>query len=346
MVNALVEQNNNEIEESGTKEDKLSTMESMMERGRSELLPNDVEEIECTMPKARKLRALLKEEKVMLLPGVYDCVSAKLCEQAGFEVIYTSGFSISASLLGMPDIGLMTATENIETIGRIAGSVSMPVIADCDTGYGGRSNVVRVVREMVQRQVAAIALEDQEWPKKCGHFEGKKVIPMQEHAGKIRAAVAARGDSGLVIVARTDARQVLGLDAAIERAREYYRAGADVVFVEAMQSEEEMRLVSQALPGVPLLCNYIEGGKTPAKSAKALLDIGKNYSFLMFSTAAMLAATKALQDLYAHLLEHGSTQGYSSNLESFAEFKRLVNLDEYNAVDAGDDEMAKTLHLP
>lgn len=288
--------------------------------------------IECTMPMAKRLRELLKQSKVHLLPGVFDCISAKVCEEAGFDVIYTSGFSISGAALGLPDIGLLTGTENIEIVGRITETVSIPVIADCDTGYGGNANVHRVVRTLVKHGVAAITLEDQEWPKKCGHFEGKKIIPMEDHCSKIRTAVDARGDSGMVIIGRTDARGVLGFDEAVRRAKAYRAAGADVVFVEAMQTADEIQRVSEELKDVPLLCNYIEGGKTPAHSADDLHKIGDNYKFLMFSTAGILAATKALSNVYSYIYANGTTDGYKQHLESFANFKKLIKLDEYNDI--------------
>ena len=185
-------------------------------------------------------------------------------EHAGFDIVFTSGYSLAASTLGMPDIGLLTASEVLDRVRNIATAVSIPVIADMDTGYGNPLNVVRTVRECVAAGVAGIILEDQEWPKKCGHMEGKRVIPCEEHVQKIRAAVAARGDSGLVLIGRTDARAVVGLDDAIERGKAYRDAGADIVFVEAPQSLEELEAIARAIPDAPLFANMIEGGVTPS----------------------------------------------------------------------------------
>jgi methylisocitrate lyase len=196
------------------------------------------------------------------MSSVYDCISAKICADAGADIIYTSGLSISGSLLGMPDIGLLNSADNIHHVSHIVNAVDAPVIADMDTGYGGPTNVYRMVKALILQGVAGFTLEDQVWPKKCGHFEGKEVIPMEEHVAKIKAAVVARGDSGIVICGRTDARAPLGLAEAIRRARAYADAGADLVFVEAPQSEQELLDIVAALPDVPLLVNFIEGGKT------------------------------------------------------------------------------------
>ena len=250
--------------------------------------------------------------------------------QLGFEAIYTSGFSISGSALGVPDIGLLTASENVEIIGRIARSVNIPVIADVDTGYGGVMNVYRLVKDLVRSNVAAICIEDQQWPKKCGHFEGKRVVSVEEHTAKIVAASEARGESGMVIIARTDSRAVLGLDEAIRRARIYYEAGADVVFVEATQSIEEMERVSKELHDVPLLSNYIEGGKTPVTDGKQLSVIGSNYKLLMFSVSGLLGAARALENVYGHIKEHQTTRGFDGeqHMLPFSSFKDLIGLNK------------------
>lgn len=280
------------------------------------------------MPQAQLLRSRLEKPGVILLPGVFDCIGAMLCEKLGFDAIYTSGFSIAGSALGMPDIGLLTASENVEIIGRIANSVKIPVVADCDTGYGGPMNVYRLVTDLARQNVAAICLEDQQWPKKCGHFEGKRVVSIEEHVAKIKAACEARGDSGMVIIARTDSRAVLGLKEAVRRARVYYKAGADVVFVEATQSMEELKLVSEELSGVPLLSNYIEGGKTPVTNADHLYEIGQNYRFLMFSVSGLLASARALANVYGYIKEHGTTKGKDDieHMLPFPAFKSLIGL--------------------
>ncbi len=203
------------------------------------------------MNSTHNLRELLKRPGMLVVPGIYDCISAQLAERAGFEMVFTSGFGISASTLGRPDYGFLTATEMLYSVGRIAQSVNIPVVADIDTGYGNPLNVIRTVTDAVQQGIAGVILEDQEWPKKCGHFQGKRVIPAEEHIQKIRAAVQARGESGLVIVGRTDARAPLGLPEAIRRGRAYYEAGADIVFIEAPQSAEELQEIAAAFPGSP-----------------------------------------------------------------------------------------------
>jgi methylisocitrate lyase len=200
------------------------------------------------MSSENTLRQLFQFPDIIVVPGIYDCLSAKLAEKIGFSVIATSGFGIAASTLGLPDYGFLTATEMLYTVGRIAKSVNIPLIADLDTGYGNPLNVIRTVEEAIQLGVAGVILEDQEWLKKCGHFTGKRVISPEEHVGKIKAASQTRGDSGLVIIARTDARAPLGLENAIARGKLYLEAGADMLFVEAPQSVEELKAIVAAFP--------------------------------------------------------------------------------------------------
>ncbi|WP_413163290.1 isocitrate lyase/PEP mutase family protein [Capilliphycus salinus ALCB114379] len=204
-----------------------------------------------------QLRTRLEQSEILVIPGIYDCLSAKIAEQLGFEVVATSGFGIAASSLGLPDYGFLTATEMFYSIGRIVRSINIPLIADLDTGYGNVLNVIRTVKDAVNLGVSGILLEDQEWPKKCGHFEGKRVISTSEHIAKIKAAVEARGESNLVIIGRTDARASLGLDEAINRGNAYFEAGADAIFIEAPQSQEELVKIAEALPNIPLVANII-----------------------------------------------------------------------------------------
>ncbi|BAY24839.1 carboxyphosphonoenolpyruvate phosphonomutase [Calothrix sp. NIES-2100] len=278
------------------------------------------------MSAGQKLRQLLARPEIIVIPGVYDCLGAKLAEQSGFEVVATSGFGIAASTLGVPDYGLITASEMLYSVGRIAQSISVPLIADLDTGYGNALNVMRTVKDAVQLGLAGMLLEDQEWPKKCGHFEGKRVIPLAEHAGKIRAAVEARGDSGLVIIARTDARAPLGLEEAIARGRAYIAAGADILFVEAPQSVEELKAIAAAFPNVPLVANIVEGGKTPQISAAELQQLGFKIAF--FPVTALLAVTKVMTACFAHLKAQGSTANYSE-LVDFHDFQALIGVPQY-----------------
>ncbi|BAZ40791.1 2,3-dimethylmalate lyase [Calothrix sp. NIES-4101] len=273
-----------------------------------------------------KLRQLLASPEIIVIPGVYDCLSAKLVEQLGFDVAATSGFGIAASTLGVPDYGLMTATEVMYSVSRIAQSLTIPLIADMDTGYGNALNVMRTVEDAVRSQIAGIILEDQEFPKKCGHFEGKRVIPTEEHVSKIKAAVAARGDSGLVIIARTDARAVLGLDAAILRGRAYIEAGADVLFVEAPQSVAELQAIADAFAGVPLVANVIEGGKTPQLSAIQLQEMG--FKIVFFPLSTLLAVTKVMKSCLQELKAQGTTANFTEMVD-FTDFKELIGVPQY-----------------
>ncbi|MGJ0516690.1 MAG: isocitrate lyase/PEP mutase family protein [Methylomicrobium sp.] len=271
------------------------------------------------------LRALIEQPGIKAAPAVYDCLGAMVAEQAGFEFIFTSGFGISATLLGKPDMGYLTAGEMIDAARRISGSVSIPVIADMDTGYGNPLNVIRTVQEIANSKVAGIILEDQEWPKKCGHFEGKRVIPVQEQVEKIRAAVYARGESNLVIIGRTDARAIEGLEGAIARGDRYLEAGADVLFIEAPQSREELKEIARHFAGVPLFANIIEGGKTPNLSVQELEEMG--YKLAAFALSGLFSVTQALKDCFGRLRLDGSTENVNKDL-SFEQFKEVIHIDK------------------
>lgn len=282
------------------------------------------------MSQCHKLRQIIEQSGILILPGVYDCLSAKLAEQIGFEVVFTSGFGISGSTLGKPDYGFLTATEMLYSVGRIAESISIPLVADIDTGYGNPLNVIRTVTDAIRLGVAGIILEDQEWPKKCGHFAGKRVISAEEHIQKIKAAIHARGDSGLVIIARTDARATLGLEEAIRRGQAYFAAGADVVFIEAPQSVEDLRAIASGLPNVPLFANMIEGGKTPLLSKKELQELG--FKIVVYPLSGLFAATKAMMSCLSHLRENGTTAGFN-DLVSFQEFEQIIDVPGYRKLE-------------
>jgi methylisocitrate lyase len=275
---------------------------------------------------SHKLRQLLARPEILVIPGIYDCLGAKLAEQSGFEVAATSGFGIAASTLGLPDYGFMTATEVLSSVGKIAQSVNIPIIADMDTGYGNALNVMRTVKDAAQAGLAGVILEDQEFPKKCGHFEGKRVIPTIEHVTKIKAAVKARGDSGLVIIARTDARAVLGLEEAINRGHAYIAAGADVLFVEAPQSVEELKTIAAAFPNIPLVANVIEGGKTPQLSAAELQEMG--FKIVFFALSTLLAVTKVMKACLQELKSKGTTADFTE-MVNFTEFKEIIEVSKY-----------------
>ena len=282
------------------------------------------------MTQADRLRQLIEEPGVVVLPGAYDVLSAMLIEQAGFDALFTTGFGLAASALGVPDIGLLTMTESLDRVRRIVDATSLPVVADMDTGYGNPLNVVRTVEECVNLGVGGIILEDQLWPKKCGHMEGKSVIPMEEHVQKVRAAAYARGDSALVIIARTDARAPLGLDDAIRRGRAYADAGADIIFVEAPESMDELRTVTDSLD-VPTFANMIEGGKTPFLSAQELESVG--FKMVVYPLSGLFAATRAVQEMARHLRAEGTTAGFD-RMVSFHEFEEVIGVDRFRAIEA------------
>lgn len=282
------------------------------------------------MTKGNRLRELLSGPGILVLPGVYDCMSAMIAEKTGFSAAFTSGFGISASTLGRPDYGFITATEMLHSVSAITDSVSIPVVADMDTGYGNPLNVIRTVKDVVKAGAAGIILEDQQWPKKCGHMEGKQVIPMSEHVQKIRAAAEARGDSGLIIIGRTDSRATHGLDEAIKRGIAYREAGADIVFVEAPQSADELKEVAAAIPDTPLFANMVEGGKTPYMSMEDLEMLG--YKIAVFPLTALFSAVSAMRESLRYLKENGTTEGYGPMLR-FREFEDLIDLAGYRELE-------------
>ncbi len=282
------------------------------------------------MHQGHKLRQILDKPDILILPGVYDCIGAKILEQLDFDAVFTSGFGLSGSTLGRPDFGFLTATEMLSSVGRIVQSVNLPLVADLDTGYGNPLNVIRTVQDAVQLGVAGVVLEDQQWPKKCGHFDGKRVIATAEHIAKIKAAVHARGDSGLVIIARTDARAELGLAEAIRRGRAYFEAGADVVFIEAPQSIAELKEIAEAFVDVPLFANMVEGGKTPILTAPELQELG--FKIVVYPLLGLLASTQAMINCFGHLKENKTLTGYE-DIASFAGFKQLINEDKYQQLE-------------
>jgi methylisocitrate lyase len=275
---------------------------------------------------------MLEGPEIVVLPGAYDALSARLAERAGFAAMFTTGFGFSASLLGQPDFGLLTMSETMDRVRHVVAAVNVPVVADMDTGYGNPLNVQRTVREVIAAGAGGIILEDQEWPKKCGHFEGKRVIAAEDHAAKIRAAADARDGDDLVIIARTDARAPLGLDEAIRRGKMYRDAGADVVFVEAPQSLDELRAVKAAIPDVPLFANMVEGGKTPLLTYAELQELG--YKMVVFPLSALLAASKAIEAVFAELYAKKTTAAITDRLTPFHEFEEIVGVPELRAVEA------------
>ncbi len=273
---------------------------------------------------AARLRALLDSGQTIVAPGAFDSLSARLIEEAGFPAVYMTGFGTSAALIGRPDVGLLTMTEMAGNAGRIAACVDIPVIADADTGYGNPLNVIRTVGAYEAAGIAGIHIEDQVAPKKCGHLEGKQVIPADEMAQKIRAAVEARTQPEFVIIARTDARAVEGLERALQRGRVYREAGADVLFIEALTTEAEAEEAVRAFPGVPLLFNWAEGGKTPPISLGRLQEMG--YRIVIFPLSTLLAATGAMRRILQEIARAGTPAEAMRELPTFAEFVDFIGL--------------------
>jgi len=283
--------------------------------------------MEPTGSGASRLRWLLKESfEPILAPGAYDALSARLIEEAGFPVVYMTGFGTSASLLGRPDVGLLTMTEMVDNARRIVQAVNVPVIADADTGYGNPINVIRTVKEYEAAGVAGIHIEDQVLPKKCGHMEGKQLISSSVMVTKLKAAVAARRSPDFIIIARTDARAVEGLEAAIERGKAYRDAGAEMIFVEAPQSKEEIAAVSRAFPDVPLFYNWAEAGKSPPMPLEELKQLG--FRIVIFPISALLTATQAIRRTLTVIKETGSPIPVLPELGTFSGFLDFIGLPE------------------
>ena len=268
----------------------------------------------------RKLRQLIAKHGYTMVPGAYDTLTARLVEAAGFEAVYLTGGGYSRAS-GYPDLGLLTVVENVRFIGLTVEAVTIPVVADADTGYGNAINVIRTVREYEKAGVAGFHIEDQVAPKKCGHYEGKEVIAKAEMVGKIKAAVDTRRDADMVIIARSDARAVEGLAAAIDRVNAYLEAGADVGFVEAPQSVEELRVVGRSVAG-PNLVNVFEGGKTPMLAASELEEMG--FRLGIYPSQTHRAAIRAAQRVLAVLKEDGHVTRIESELATFQEREDAV----------------------
>lgn len=281
-------------------------------------------------PLTGRFRALLAQatqnNKPLVLPGCYDALGARLIEQADFDAVYMTGFGSTASLLGRPDVGLLGLSEMVDNARRIVAAVDRPVIADADTGYGNAINVIRTVTSYEAAGVAGIHLEDQVLPKKCGHMEGKQVIDRAEYVGKVRAASAARTDKDFTLIARTDARAPHGLDEAIVRGEEAREAGADVLFIEALQNHDELETVAERFRGTPLVFNWAEGGKTPPLTYGEIADLG--FAMIIMPIGTLLAATAAMQQFLARLKADGTPAAFGGELLGFGEFTELIGLDE------------------
>jgi 2-methylisocitrate lyase-like PEP mutase family enzyme len=261
---------------------------------------------------------------LVVAPGVFEMVSAKIADRMGFDALYMTGYGTVASYLGLPDAGLATYTDMVNRVSQFTTITNTPLICDGDTGYGGLLNVMHTVRGYEAAGACAIQLEDQEFPKKCGHMLGRRVIPMQDMVEKIRVAVETRDDPNFQIIARTDARTTLGLDEALRRAESYARAGADVLFVESPESVEEMEKIAKSID-VPLVANMVEGGRTPVLTYEQLEAIG--YGLAIFPATAFLAAGAAMQSVYQTLLTDKSSTKVTQPLYNFQEFSKLMGFD-------------------
>ena len=284
-----------------------------------------------TMRKTTILRQMMAGNKIVVAPGAHDALTAKIIEQVGFEAVYMTGYGQAASHLGKPDVGLLTLTEMVARAANIVEAVNVPVIADADTGFGNAVNVMRTVREYEKAGVAAIQLEDQVAPKKCGHMTGRQVVPKEEMVGKIKAAVDVRTDSDFMIIARTDARTVHGIGEALERAKAYEEAGADILFVESPESIEEMKQITSSFK-VPVLANMVEGGRTPFLPVQELEALG--YDLVIFPTASTYLVTKALKRLMTTLKETGTTAGLIPEMITFEEFNDLIGLTKIREIES------------
>ncbi|HXL35791.1 MAG TPA: isocitrate lyase/PEP mutase family protein [Ktedonobacteraceae bacterium] len=275
----------------------------------------------------RRLRELLDGPELVVAPGAYDGLSARLIAQAGFSLVYMTGFGTAASVLGQPDVGLLTMSEMVGRAAALTAVIDdLPLIADADTGYGNPINVRRTIREYEHAGIAGLHIEDQVWPKKCGHMEGKQVIPMDEMVQKIRAAVDARQDPDFVIIARTDANAVNGLEDALLRGQAYREAGADAIFIEAPRSIAELQAIKQTFPDVPLLYNWAESGKTPLLSLDEIHTLG--FKLVIFPVSMLFAATHAMLELL-ELLKRGETpSAFAEHMVTFSQFTQNIGLPE------------------
>ena len=278
----------------------------------------------------KKLRNMIKSKEPLVIPGVYDAIGAKIAEKVGFDAMFQTGYGTSATLFGMPDYGFIGATETIDNARRISNAVSVPVIVDSDTGYGNALSVWKLVKELEAAGAAGIFLEDQKWPKRCGHMQGKEVIAQEEYTEKLGAAIDARESKDFIIVARTDSRATEGLETAIERGLQNKKTGADVIFIEAPRSLEEMKRIGKEIKG-PLVANMIEGGATPMNSAQTLNKIG--FNIILYPLSVLFANTFATMNILQELKNTGTTAKYKQKVVNFDQFNNLVELDKFKKME-------------
>jgi methylisocitrate lyase len=273
---------------------------------------------------------MLKSSKPLVIPGVFDAIGAKIAQKAGFDAMFQTGYGTSATLFGMPDYGFIGSTETVENARRICRAVSVPVIVDADTGYGNALSVWKLVKELEAAGASGMFLEDQRWPKRCGHMQGKEVVPKEEYAEKLQSAIDARKSKDFVIVARTDARATEGLDKAIERGLYYKKIGADVIFVEAPKSIQEMKKIGKKI-NAPLVANMIEGGATPIVSASTLNKMG--FKIILYPLSVLFANTFASLQILKELKKAGTTSKLTKKLVSFDQFNDIVELPKFRKLE-------------
>jgi|SRR5438094_5558896 len=279
-----------------------------------------------TRTKGSLRRQIRSRNSIIVMPGVFDALSARIAQHVRFDAMFQTGYGSSASLLGMPDFGFLNAGETVDNARRIIRAVDLPVIVDADTGYGNPLSVWRLVRDLESMGAAGIFLEDQVWPKRCGHMQGKSIIPTNDYILKLEAALDARRNKDFIIVARTDARASRGLDEAINRGKTYFKAGADVIFIEAPTSTKELSRIPNEIDA-PLVANMIEEGVTPTLSAKQLFQMG--YNVALFPLSALYAATYAILKVFSELKKTGTTENGREMMVRFNEFNKLVDLQRY-----------------
>ncbi|WP_244829758.1 oxaloacetate decarboxylase [Caballeronia sp. TF1N1] len=280
--------------------------------------------------KRQALKARFAQKEIVTAPGIFDMISAKMADSMGFDCLYMTGFGTVASYLGLPDAGLATYTDMVNRVAAFCGGTNTPMICDGDTGYGGLLNVAHTVRGYEQAGAAGIQLEDQEFPKKCGHTPGRRVIPLEDMVRKIKVAVESRTDDGFQIIARTDARTSLGLDEALRRGEAYAKAGADVLFIESPESVEELEKIGRAFD-MPLLVNVVEGGRTPQLAPDELQKLG--FSLAIYPASGFLTVAKALKDVYGQILAKKSTEGAKDAMYPFSDMCELMGFAQVWAFD-------------
>ena len=279
----------------------------------------------------KSIRKLLQDKsKPLVIPGVYDAIGAKIVEKVGFEAMFQTGYGTSATLFGMPDYGFIGSTETVDNARRICRAVSVPVIVDADTGYGNALSVWKLVQELENAGASGIFLEDQRWPKRCGHMQGKEVVSIDEYSEKLQAALDARSDKNFIIVARTDARATEGLDKAIERGLYYKKIGADVIFVEAPKTIQEMKKIGNSI-NAPLVANMIEGGATPISSETKLHEMG--FKIILYPLSVLFSNTYATLQILRELKRTGTTRKLNKKLVNFDQFNDLVELKKYRKLE-------------